>query len=385
MAAPAAGDAEAFCLGGEAAELQVGASWRRLASGGPGWHARSDHAVVSTAGGGVQVLGGVNKGAWCYGDVWRSSDSGASWSAVPVGASGRWLPRSGHAVVLLEEPGAPPRLLLLGGVGKDRMFSDVWESADGGSGWRELAARSSWQPRYGHRAVPVSGGGLVLTGGVTTGGFLADVWRSADGGRTWTASADGGSPWAARAAHALVRVRTQAGEALVLLAGMGEDGVLGDVWHSPDLGASWHPALGRSPWPARSGPAAVPLAGGRVLLLGGFTGCDYLADVWTSGDLGRSWSQVVAAAPWLPRYCHGCVAIGGHSVLVLGGHSEDSSLSDVWESPDRVEVQRHATVALVLGRRLETLRGISRETWCNRVMPYLLPLGVLYQGLAARR
>lgn len=322
-------------------------------------------------------MGGVNKGAWCYGDIWESGDGGVSWSPVPASSNPRWHDRSGHAAVVLDEPRSSPRVVLLGGVGKDRMFNDVWESHDGGESWTQRTSKAGWCPRYGHRAVPISGGAVVLTGGVTMGGLLADVWQSLDGGTSWAPAAMRTPPWQARAAHAVVRLSTPGGEALVLLAGKGEDGVLRDVWRSMDCGASWHCVVERAPWLARCGPAAVPLAGNVILLLGGYTGQTYLADVWTSGDLGSSWTLVRGAAPWLPRYCHACIALGGQSIMVLGGHAADNSLSDVWESPSRALLRRHTLLALLVGRRLETSRGISRELWRGRVMPYLLPRVVL--------
>lgn len=366
--------------------LFPGASWRCLASAAP-WRARCDLGVAAvpcaSAAETLLLLGGVNRAAWCYGDTWASKDGGAAWSLVAeAGAGDAWAARSGH--VLVADGG---RLLLLGGAGRDRCFRDVWASDDAGRSWQQRTAEAPWAARYGHRVARLPSGRVLLSAGAGLGGFLGDVWGSDDFGESWSRilrempeededeeeSEAPQAPWRRRAAHAMVAV----GGAVLLMAGMGDDGPLGDVWRSLDGGETWTPAP--APWPARSGPAVVALPAGRVLLLGGFDGRAYLGDIWSSDDAGAVWSRVLASAPWPPRYCAAATALPAGRLLLLGGHgaSGKSALGDVWESPDRREVRRHAVVLLLVGRRLEVAQSrMPRDAWAERVVPCLLPLAL---------
>lgn len=402
-----------FRLGGSGAELCTGSSWGRIDSaatssgghsrgsrtasegrkghaGSTHWSPRCDHACLVTSNGTVWLFGGVNRGCWAFGDTWRSRDDGASWEEVPprpvtyaamevpcalVPVTGKWSDRSGHAVLVLGRDGIS-EMVLLGGVGKGGPLADVWSSCDGGESWAPRLLKSPWCPRYGHTALALPGGGILVCGGATTGRFLADAWCSNDGGSSWSPASEQPVPWQERAAHAAVAVPSSSSGAcgvIVLLGGVTEDGFMRDVWRTRDAGATWETATLCAPWEARSGPAVVATAGHMLVLCGGFAGSRYFSDVWATSDMGSTWTSVLRNAPWSPRYCHALAALDSRRILLLGGHAGDQSLADVWESPCRREVRRHALVALMIGRRLES-RGISRETWESGVVPFLLPL-----------
>jgi len=259
-----------------------------------------------------------------YNDVWKSRDSGESWSRISGGNGAPWAARAyfqavtkgrfiyvlgGQDSVAIPNPdptcgGAlpdnvpcPPSILA------STFFNDVWRSADGVH-WKQMTDDAAWSGRAGLSAVTLKGWIYVMGGSVNDdsaiigpGGvpriYFNDVWRSRDGWH-WQKVTDA-APWAPRAGAVVVT----RGRYMYLLGG--EDGFV----CNPDT------------------PRCPP----------------YFNDVWRSRD-GKHWTQVTPAAGWSPRPGHQCEVLFGTFICFGGfGLSEDPTMPfkpsnpvDIWAS-----------------------------------------------------
>lgn len=309
---------------------------------------------------------------------------------VPFDA-GMWAPRAGLQAVELRND-----LYVMGGRGpfsfeaETVLYGDVWKSSDVGATWTRVAqwqpsqgAPQMWAPRayFGsvtHRGrIFVIGGqnfqtlpNPIFPGGcaslppgvpclpiVPNSTFFDDVWSSKDG-VTWTAETTD-APWAGRAGLSAV---VHDGAIYILGGSQGDDASTGgtgrilfnDVWMSRD-GRNWTEVARRGPrWTPRAG-AAVVSKGGYLYVLGGERGfscgfdpaspCQpatqtlYFNDVWRSRD-GASWQRVTASAGWSPRPGHQCVVLI-NEIVCFGGYGEvpgvppiPANPTDMWTSRD---------------------------------------------------
>jgi hypothetical protein len=299
-----------------------------------------------------------------------------------------WEPRAGLRAVELRND-----LYVLGGRGpfsfesETPIYGDVWKSSDLGMTWSKTAQwngeHTMWQPRAYFAAVSHRGRMFVIGGQnfetqpnpifpdgcsalppgvpcppvISDSTFFADVWSSKDGA-VWTAETSN-APWGGRAGLSVV---VHKGAIFVLGGSRGDDVATGgtgrilfdDVWMSRD-GRNWVEVLGHGPrWSARAG-AAVVSKGGYMYLLGGERGfscgfdpsspCQpasatlYFNDVWRSKD-GAQWELVTASAGWSPRPGHQC-AVLLNNIVCFGGYGEIPGLppvaanpTDIWASRD---------------------------------------------------
>jgi hypothetical protein len=309
---------------------------------------------------------------------------------VPFDA-GMWAPRAGLQAVELRND-----LYVMGGRGpfsfeaETVLYGDVWKSSDVGATWTRVAqwqpsqgAPQMWAPRayFGsvtHRGrIFVIGGqnfqtmpNPIFPGGcaslppgvpclpiVPNSTFFDDVWSSKDG-VTWTAETTD-APWAGRAGLSAV---VHDGAIYILGGSQGDDASTGgtgrilfnDVWMSRD-GRNWTEVARKGPrWTPRAG-AAVVSKGGYLYVLGGERGfscgfdpaspCQpatqtlYFNDVWRSRD-GASWQRVTASAGWSPRPGHQCVVLI-NEIVCFGGYGEvpgvppiPANPTDMWTSRD---------------------------------------------------
>jgi len=193
--------------------------------------------------------------------------------------------------------------------------------------WRLLAKEAPWQARMSHAVVALPTGDLLLMGGLGSNGLLSDVWR-------WTP------------------------KQCTLLPGMGP---LEAVYYELECGSPCTPSelhgqwvnLGVAPWMPRQGHTALYTSAG-ILMMGGRTDTGFVNDVWrytTSGPFcslswqGR-WEQLVKAAAWAPRYGHtavGFAPFGGEveTVLLLGGFGGDQLPEDVQRTPQEQPIENH--------------------------------------------
>ncbi len=248
----------------------------------------------------------------CTSQIWRTSDAGASWRAVPGTCAGYMLtslsfptPGRGYAGGgNYAKYGLAPQLAVL-------------STADGGRRWSQVfaTAKSAAVPGEGY------GGpfgelhfydathGVALAGGCTMGAngpCQGQVWWTSDGGRSWSAQDERGSQLAV------------AGHSGAWLAG----GTPGSnvLWRSGDGGRSWAPV-------ASTGKARLSglLAAGEQLWVGTEAG------QFISEDGGQAWHSVPAAAIAAEGGpLGGPVAELGASGLVV----VQTGVSTVWVSDD---------------------------------------------------
>jgi hypothetical protein len=204
-----------------------------------------------------------------------STDGGASWSA-PVSvvgygdeSRGSAISSDGRVIALVSQSGA-----------------DCYLSTDGGSSWNAISACSS---TYGVRAVAVSGDGQIVT---IVG--VSNIWQSSDSGSTWTS-----------------RSFTAYGDK----ADISDDGNTiaishtgGYVWLSKDCGVSWEkimvPGANSSAEDANScvGVAVSPDGRGIAVVTGRTTVSSYSGSYASSAgsvlitmDGGANWTRAAAA------------------------------------------------------------------------------------------
>ena len=250
------------------------------------------------------------------GDVWRSSDFGATWERI-VETGEAFPARAYHEVVTKDG-----KMFLIGGQNFDieinpffdpfdpssgppffdntEFFTDVWSSPDGFT-WTQLTADAGFEGRAGLSAIVFEGEIYVFGGSTANDPSIVGM---------------GGPP----------RV------------------YFGDVWKSSD-GINWVEVNDDAPWAARAG-ASVTVKDGYIYLLGGefgFTGFPppYFNDVWRTTN-GADWELVTASADWSPRPGHQCQTLRGR-IVCLGGFGQStnpadpfapSNPMDMWESKD---------------------------------------------------
>eukprot|EP00933_Yihiella_yeosuensis_P026828 TRINITY_DN20842_c0_g1_i1.p1 TRINITY_DN20842_c0_g1~~TRINITY_DN20842_c0_g1_i1.p1 ORF type:complete len:509 (+),score=64.47 TRINITY_DN20842_c0_g1_i1:3-1529(+) len=172
------------------------------------WSARHGHAVVMTSNNVLVVLGGHDGNSY-LGDVWQIKEPGQqlglnSWKQSTDKAE--WVPRCGHAAVN-DRRDDRNVMYVLGGfyaekaTGHVRCFNDVWRSEDTGATWTLVVENAPWSGRYQHSSEITTHGHMFVIGGLGVDLERShDVWRSHDGGKNWQAVSTA-APWAARYEH----------------------------------------------------------------------------------------------------------------------------------------------------------------------------------------
>ena len=336
----------------------------------------------------------LTTGAYAHADKGAINVSSYSWSnvrpTVPFD-SNMWAPRAGLQAVELRND-----LYVMGGRGpfsfesETRLFGDVWKSSDAGATWTRTAQweeghdeSQMWRPRAYFGAVTHRGRMFVIGGQnfetmanpifpdgceflppdvpclpfIPASTFFDEVWSSKDG-TTWAAETLD-APWPGRAGLSAV---VHKGAIYVLGGSQGDDVSTGgggrilfdDVWMSRD-GRHWEEVVTKGPkWAPRAG-AAVVSKDGYIYVLGGERGfscgfdpsspCQpatntlYFNDVWRSPD-GVTWEEVTASAGWSPRPGHQCVVVLDQ-IICFGGYGEVPGVPpiaanpmDIWVSKD---------------------------------------------------
>ena len=293
-------------------------SWTQV-NASAGWSARSGHSSVVMPDGSIVLMGGYNGGG--LGDVWRSTDNGATWTQQI--ASAGWGTRWGLSSVARPDGS----IVLMGGYTGSIFKNDVWRSTDNGATWTQLTANAGWSARYAMSIVAMLDGSIVLMGGWNGSSCEKDVWRSTDNGTTWvrqTASAG----WSARYFHGSVAMP----DGSIMLTGGYDGSNKNDVWRSTDNGAKWTQVNASAGWSARHGHSSVAMPDGSIVLAGGclVNGESCRNDVWRSTDNGATWTQVNANAGWTVRGTH-TVAMPDSSIVLMGGNTRSIFKNDVWQ------------------------------------------------------
>jgi hypothetical protein len=289
---------------------------------------RGDFTSVKTSGGSIIIMGGSG-GSGYLNDVWRSDDSGTTWTLV--NASSGWNARYGHTSVIMPDGDIVLTGGLFYGYFQDsfniHFFNDVWRSPDNGATWTQMTSAAEWAGRARHSSVVMPDGSIVLMGGYNSStGRKNDVWRSTDNGATWT-QVTASAGWSPRLLHSSV---VMPDGTIVLMGGSSSSSGLNDVWQSTDNGATWTQVTASAEWSPRSMFSSVVMPDGSIVLMGGSSEGSYKNDVWRSTDNGATWTQVTAGAEWSPRSLYSSVVMPDGSIVLMGGSSSSSGLNDVW-------------------------------------------------------
>ncbi len=262
-----------------------GTSWQRLGATQLGLAAGGGRVLgisAVAANDGVIVMSGTVSGAAAGSGVWRSTDGGTSWTAVPVGSGA--APVSGVAPLdggfLAVRPAQ-----VAGAAG-----ADVYVSQDGAS-WR-LSAQLKTSDGAPLSVGLVSGGpgGAVLTG--QAGGL--DIAFLSRNGVSWT----GTDPLGAAAGQQISGVTlTPGGQAVVAATGLGGTAGLRPLLtligtrggqDQIDLLAIPGAVTTEVAVNALAASAATQVAAGSA---------DALPALWVSADGGSTWARAAGASP----------------------------------------------------------------------------------------
>jgi hypothetical protein len=202
--------------------------------------------------------------------------------------------------------------------------------------WDLVADGAPWGGRAGLRVVELDGDLLVLGGRTPRDSPIpgdsdlwGDVWRSPDGGASWDRVVETGDAFPARAYFQAVTLD----DAVYVIGGqdfgLPASTFFNDVWRSSD-GEEWEQVTEAAPWTGRAGLMAGVLDG-AIYVFGGSRNDDsavvgptgpqreYFNDVWRSTD-GAEWEEVSGAAPWAPR-AGGAVVVKDDELFLLGGEA----------------------------------------------------------------
>lgn len=259
-----------------------GQSWT-LAAADPAYPARNHHTGVALPDGeSIMMGGGYGSPITRLHDVWISTNMGFGGHQLP---DAPWTPRQELTSVFLPDGS----IVMIGGVdsitGAKR---DVWRSTDSGLTWTEMTPNAAWSARYGFTSVALPDGSIVLIGGYDTG-FKNDVWRSTDKGATWSKLPD--NSMSVRNRHSSV---VMPDGSIVLMGGY--DGTYkNDIWRSTDNGATWTLVKASAEWTGRESHESVVLPDGSIVVTGGAGSSGYNNEAWklmTAGSSAQNPSHV---------------------------------------------------------------------------------------------
>lgn len=238
-------------------------------------------------------------------DVWKSTDSGASWTLVTPGC-------------------LMPQANLIHKSGDSVQQCETDDQCEGDSSCKFDETTSTgfcvcnmWSPREYHAVVNYTNA-LYLSGGYA-------VVQLGDCGVEENAR------------------KRPSGEEFA--CGGGYRAYMNDIWMSTN-GQTWTLLKLHASWTPR-GEHSMVIMKSMLYILGGRTGDsqnssdrDLLNDVWTSSD-GASWTQLTNSAPWSPRAKQTVVMLPGSTdttsgddpddvMVLMYGEDEESVLDDIW-------------------------------------------------------
>ena len=274
-----------------------GQIWNKVTVTGTQFSRRSYHRTVAI-GSDIYVIGGSDV-TNLFNDVWKSADSGKTWNEEQtgtVGASNLFSARTRHSTVTVGSD-----IYVIGGNDGTTFLNDVWKSADSGKTWSQVSVTGTqFSARVSHDSAAVSSGthaGIyVIGGGDAAGNYLDEIWKSADSGQTWSQVSVTGTQFSARAGHRVTAV----GSDIYVIGGSDATNFFNDVWKSADGGQTWNqvPVTGTQ-FSARNFFNLVAISSGPnagIYVVGGFgpdgTISTYFNDVWKSTDGGIRWENV---------------------------------------------------------------------------------------------
>nr|WP_320162781.1 PQQ-binding-like beta-propeller repeat protein [uncultured Methanoregula sp.] len=247
------------------------------------WSPRTGHTSVVMPDGSIVLMGGWDINGIDINDVWISTDFGKTWTQQTPSAA--WSPRAYHTSVVLPDGG----IVLMGGRGDDKKDyrNDVWKSTDSGKTWTQQTPSAGWLPRAYHTSVVLPDGGIVLMGGRNGQGgpHKNDVWRSTDSGKTWIQQTPSAA-WSPRFEHGSV---VMPDGSIVLMGGWDINGTRkNDVWRSTDSGKTWTQRNANAEWSPRAYHGSVVMPDGSIVLIAGYDNNVTKNDVWRMSPVGSS-------------------------------------------------------------------------------------------------
>jgi len=291
-----------------------GATWERLAEGGPA--ARSEHALA-TARGAVYLHGGRTESGRVLDDLWRLDPAAGRWERLrPRGA--KPSARFGQNLAA----GSRGRLLLFGGQAGTRFFAGTWRYDPAANRWRRLASGGP-APRYGAAGgYDRRSGRLVVSHGFTSSGRFDDTWRLG-------ASAREISGRGRRPLRRCLVQGTVASRGFLLFGGQSDARPFhGDLWRLDLETRRWRRLGG--PAPSARNLYAAAKAGGGWFVHGGNTADGLAGDVWRLDLSERRFAPVAVEGTAPPRRAgHAAARVPG-GLVIFGGDGAGGSLADTW-------------------------------------------------------
>ena len=149
------------------------------------WPARQEASSVVLPNGSILVYGG-NLGQVLHNDEWISADEGSTWRQISVINS----PSERRMGVMVISP-TTHDLILISGIDGRIGLSDVWRSTNSGASWTKVNSNIPFAADALSGAT-MPDGSIIITGGSTfpAGVRMNAVYRSTDEGTTWTRLSD---------------------------------------------------------------------------------------------------------------------------------------------------------------------------------------------------
>ena len=206
---------------------------------------------------------GTKLAATVYGgQIYTSTDSGVTWTALPSSPSAVWQSITSSA------DGTKLAAAVLGG--------PIYTSIDSGATWTPRDSSRSW------RSVTSSADGTKLAAVESNGGDRSDgdhIYTSSDSGATWTARGQSG----------LWTSITSSSDGAKLAAVTYTSSIRGQIYTSTDSGTTW----ATSSAPEFGWVSIASSADGSKLVAIGYSSSS--AQIYTSTDSGATW--IVSSAP----------------------------------------------------------------------------------------
>jgi hypothetical protein len=199
-----------------------GATWSDQTASSPASH-QAWRSVASDASGTKLVAATQGLGVFGPGAIWTSTDAGVTWTNRSAATAG--MERQSWSSVGSDATG---NHLVAAGSG-----SGIWASSDGGTTWSDRTpVDPKFQATFGNQtegwsSIASDATGTKLVASVLTG----DVWTSPDGGVTWrdAGSAPGWQNW--------ISVASDSTGTNLVAANWLDNG--GDIWVSTNGGLTW--------------------------------------------------------------------------------------------------------------------------------------------------
>lgn len=318
-----------------------------------GFNGRQSHTLLSYNGD-LYVIGGIDGNGDYVNDVYKSSDNGASWTALAVSG----LPSNimNHSSVVFNNDGSGDKMWIIGGSTYDTSYTylnSIYYSTDGAS-WVEVQNPTGIfsERRYlksvalGNKVVTI--GGSTYRIGVTKPGIF-----TSENMTDWSEAAS----IEERAYHSSIVFSDK----MWIIGGYKSSTYFNDVWSSTD-GETWSRATNSAFSTGRSDFAMVDFDG-KMWVLGGKTDATTLTDeVYTSTD-GITWTQETITNSFGARSGHEAIVFN-NKIWVTGGYNGTNYTTDVYSSDATgLDFTQEITTGLDTGFTDHTMFVHNNKMW----------------------